>query len=85
MLEASLGENPPVPRGMMDFVWVRRSPNGEIDWRNDERASYEDITVTYGSAGVKQYKVFGVYFDRSALVNKTVESAWVDVTWTTPE
>ena len=84
-LQASLGDNPPVARGMMDFVWVRRSPNGEIDWRDDEHASDEDLNVTYGSAGVKQYKVFGVYFDRSALVLKTVESAWVDVTWSNPE
>ena len=83
-LEASLGSSPPVPRGEMDFVWVRRSPNGEIDWRDDEHGSDEDLDVTYGSAGVKQYAVFAKYFDRSALVVKTVESAWVNVTWTNP-
>ena len=84
-LQASLGDNPPVPRGEMDFVWVRRSPSGEIDWRDDEHASDEDFNITYGSAGVKQYAVFGVYFDRSGLVRKTVESAWVEVTWSNPE
>ena len=81
-LQASLGDNPPVPRGMMDFVWFQRSQNGEIDWRDDEHGSDEDLDVSYGSAGVKQYAVFGKYFDRNDLVVKTVESAWVEVTWT---
>ena len=80
-LQASLGSNPPVPEGMMDFVWVRRSPNGEIDWRR-ESDSYENINVTYGEAGVKQYAVFGTYEDNNSRVIKTVESAWVEVTWT---
>ena len=81
-LEASLGSNPPAARGEMDFVWVRRSPNSEIDWRDDEHGSGEDFSITYNSAGVKQYAVFAKYFDRSALVVRTVESTWVEVTWT---
>ncbi len=82
-LRASLGSNPPASVGEMDFIWVRRSPNGEIDWRM-ESENYEDIAVTYGSAGVKEYAVFGRYDDRNGGIYTTVESAWVQVNWTNP-
>ena len=77
--------DPNIPGGVnLDYIWVRRSPGGEIDSRIEAGES-SGMDISYGEAGVKEYAVFVKYLDSTAQVHKTVESAWVSITWTQPQ
>ena len=82
-LRGTLGDNPPATRGNMTFIWFERSPNGEAQWLGNSGSDLA-LNFTNNSAGVKEYAVIGKYIDTSAGVIRTVESAWVQVTWTNP-
>ncbi len=76
-----MGDNPPATRGNMTFIWLERSPNGEAQWLANTGCDLA-YNFTHNSAGVMQYVAFGKYLDSIANVYKTVESAWVNVTYT---
>ena len=77
--------DPNLPGGAyLYYIWLRRSPGGEIDWRNEALDS-SGMDISYGEAGVKEYAVFVKYLDDHDRVYKTLESAWVSITWTEPQ